>query len=759
MNDDRYENHILNEDLPTDFTVDEILAEFSSDTPDIPQSEKMIADKSKRIVLDAIDESVGEASFSSLDELLDSVVEETAVGRPSKVRGHEKPEDDSDDIMSDLDFSGEDEETGEDAEEVRIYKPRKPGDVKNSPFSGASIDEAQLDDSGSASYAAADFPVEDIPASDIDEVRRASVKEKFLSPVMALMALVAMKLEQSRRGDEQAPTESEEEVPEMQPDRAAKLYGSQSVSLKLRAMVAGCFSVVMAYMSFAFYSKLPLPGAFAESPRAMALMFIVLELSVMIAGLDAFTSGVMNTVRKKIGLESLVSISCILSILDAALIAITGKAGFGLPFCAVSAVSLTFVLIGSYFTCRGFRTSFKVLGSSQNLYTVTSERVVDKKNFALLKSRMESKGFIKHSEQADISEYVFSVLSPFLLAVSVIFALTCSVFHGAASSFFHCLSGMAAVCATFSAAVCFALPFAVTAKRLALTGAAIAGWSGVRDIGKSSHVIITDNDVFPPGTVEVATIRILEGFFSDKVISYTGSVAMASSSGLSGAFAEMIRRNAYSINKVENFEAHDGGGMTAMVGGESVYIGNAGFMNLMGIRIPRKLNTPSSVFTAISGQLVGIFEIGYKPVSSVQNALALLLRSNHEPVFAIRDFNITPVMIKQKFKMPTDKFEFPSYSERYRISSAEPTKGSRVSAVLSREGMGPLVEVSDKGKRLYTASFIGAFLSAACAVIGLVMLFLLFWAGAYDSASVSNILAYMLLWFLPCVVLTWSLGR
>ena len=182
-------------------------------------------------------------------------------------------------------------------------------------------------------------------------------------------------------------------------------------------------------------------------------------------------------------------------------------------------------------------------------------------------------------------------------------------------------------------------------------------------------------------------------------------------------------------------------------------------MNLMGIRLPQKLSTRSSLFTAINGSLVGIFYIEYKPVSSVQDALVLLLHSNLEPIFAIRDFNITPLMIKSKFRMPTDSFKFPAYAERYRISGAQPDHGSRVAAVLAREGMGPLVDVADRGRRLHLGVRAATIISAAGSIFGLVMMFLLCWLGAFDSATVSNVITFMLLWLIPIALIIAGMHR
>ena len=213
------------------------------------------------------------------------------------------------------------------------------------------------------------------------------------------------------------------------------------------------------------------------------------------------------------------------------------------------------------------------------------------------------------------------------------------------------------------------------------------------------------------------------------------------------------------MGRVEHFEPHDGGGMTAMVDGDNVMVGGAAFMNLMGIRLPRKLSTKNSIYTAINGALVGIFAIEYRPTSSVQDALVVLLHSKLEPIFAIRDFNITPSMIKSRFKMPTDGFKFPSYAERYRISGAEPDQDSRVAAVLAREGMGPLVDAADRGRRGRAAVRAATAISAAGSIFGLIIMFLLCWTGAFDSASAGNVITFMLLWLIPLAIVVFGLER
>lgn len=744
MDKENEKNYISNEALPTDFDLEDILAEYK-DMPAGDSKPDSLSDRSMRLVMETLDESLDMGDLEAIGSIVESTVAEHAAAaaetpapEPAEAPVPEKSQE----------SAGETAEMTETERELSEYELRE-----------------LLDSDEKEAYAAADAVQEEAePVSgEKQPADTKAMKERVFNPLLSLMALVAMRYGQIRSAERHKPTrdaDADAEIPEMEPEKAAKFYASQMGSLRLRGRIAVGLCLVMVYLSFAYYSPaLPLLGMLHDNVRALSLVLFIFEIAVIMAGLDVFTGGLMGIVRKRMGAESLIAVSCVLSLLDALLLAVREDSLLGLPFCTVSAVSLTFAIWGSFYTCRGMRTGFRVLKASKNLYTVTGERGITPDSVALLKSRESTYGFVSRSEEADVGEYAYGVMTPFLLIAAVVLGLLAGIVSGHPEAIFHSISILVAVSATFSCTICFALPFATLARRLYQSGAAVAGWSGIRDIGRSRHVVITDSDVFPKGTVQLGGIRILEGAFTDKVISYTASVIAASGSGLAIPFADLVRRNGYSINRVENFEPHDGGGMTAMVNGESVYVGNAGFMNLMGIRVPQKLNTRSSVYTAVNGALVGIFTVEYKATGSVQDALVLLLHSNLEPVFAIRDFNITPMMIKSKFKMPTDSFKFPAYAERFRISGATPDDDSRVAAVIAREGMGPLVEVADRGRRAFMGAQISTAVSVIGSIFGLIMMFLLCASASFDSATVSNVLIFMLLWLIPEAVIVFGLQR
>lgn len=761
MEEKNYKNFIEQGMPEREYSLEEILAEYNTDNYNMSPEAESLSERSKRIVLEAIDDAVGQSSMNSIDDIVEDTVSKEIARTAAEVmkkqkkgksqrRGRQKP----------LKEPSTQESEAPTAEFPAVKSESKAKaespDEEKLRYSVRELEDTNVSDT----YA--EPVVDDYPEPyDIDEdglndepehgagKKKAARKRGALSPMIALLALLTSRHNQRSQADDirATPDEEDADVPEMEPERAAKFYSGQSGFLKLRGKVAAGVCLVMLYITLAFDSFLPLAGAL-RGCTACSLVLLIMLLTVMLCGLDVFTAGLMSLVRGRPNADSLVSISCVMACADALIIGVENTAAFGLPFCTVSAVSMCFSIWGAYFTCEGLRRSFKI-SASKKASAITAENGMSAKSSALIRSERGISGAVRRSETADLTEYVYNMLAPVLIAVAIVLGALASFFHGQSGAFVHCMSVMLAVSAAFSAGICFALPFAINAKKLYAVGAAICGWAGVRDIGRSRNVVIKDSDIFPRDAMEISTIRVLEGATADKVISYTGSVIAASGNGMAAAFTDLLSRNGYSLCKVENFQANDGGGMTAVVNGELVMVGSTGFMNLMGIRVPQKIATRDTVFTAVNGRLVGIFNIDYKVTPAVQDALGLLQRTRREPIFALRDFNFSPTAIENKFHLPADRINFPSFSERFRISGAVIDNTSPVAAVVCRDGMIPITELSERGGKLYLGVVAGTAIAAAAAVIGAVIMFVNCWQGNFVAGSAASALLWMLVSLLP----------
>jgi len=429
----------------------------------------------------------------------------------------------------------------------------------------------------------------------------------------------------------------------------------------------------------------------------------------------------------------------------------------GLPYAAVVSFALATALLGQKSTRNAMKTTLRTAATGSNPYVVTSRPEESGEGFSLLKSRGELEGFVRKTEQIDFSEYAYSMMAPLLLVMSVVFAFLAVLGGGGEMrDVIRYFSAMALVSASFTGLLTYGLPFAMLARKLTKVGTALAGWGGAAEVAAAKGIIITDKDVFPLGTLSLGGVKIFRspGPERERVIAAASSLIIESGVGLSEVFVDIMRKEELHLLPVEDLTCYEGGGLGAKVAGAELLVGSASLMNLTGIRLPQNLSVKNAVFAAIDGELAGVFAINYVPQASVMEALVSLLQTKVKPLFALRDFNITPIMLQNKFHISADKIDFLTYEERYALSVQEPDERARPFAVLHREGLRPLVDVVVGGKRLWTAVVRNTVLSLASSVIGLILLLSFFWAGAAETASAVNLFYYLAAWLVVICLLS-----
>ena len=290
------------------------------------------------------------------------------------------------------------------------------------------------------------------------------------------------------------------------------------------------------------------------------------------------------------------------------------------------------------------------------------------------------------------------------------------------------------------------------------TGCALAGWGGACDMADSDAALITDEDIFPVGTVSLSGIKLFEGTSQKKAILYTASLIIRSDSGLSKVFSELLRSQNMAAREVDDFTCYEGGGIGGVIDGENVLVGSGGFMNLMGIRVPESVNTKNTVFTAVNDELAAVFTINYVPANSVQSALVSILNTRVNMLLAVRDFNVTPDMIQKKFKVSMEGVEYIPVEDSYRVSDAKTAEERGTSAILCREGLAPFSEVITRGRLLKLVTDINTVISIVGSAIGLILMFFLCWTSAFASASAGYAFIFMMALEI-CVLLMSQIAR
>jgi len=523
---------------------------------------------------------------------------------------------------------------------------------------------------------------------------------------------------------------------------AVRKFAASCNSISIRVLPATVITLFMIILTYVYEAGMIVPFGIgysldlAAGTLILCLLFVMMLCAeIIIRGVDFLIKGVPNA-------ESLILFSCVFSLISAAFTMISGAAAM-LPFCAVSAMSLTFAAHGEKINLRAMTDSLKTAVSTSEPYGVQAEYNAEIDKSILKKVYNRTDGFYNNLMQPDITELTYRYATPILLIAALLLTILIVIVRGGVENSIHILSALLAAAAPFSALLTFSVPFATVVKSNRMSGAAIAGWGGADDICYTDGVCITDDDLFPPGMLKLSGVKVYDGASPENTIRYTASLILSSGSGLTGLFAEILKQQGLSAMRVDNFECHESG-IAGLVGGAQVSTGSAAFMNLLGVRVPDDTNMKNAVYTVVNNRLVAMFAVDYKPLPSVQSALISMLKWRLDLYFAMRDFNVTPAMVGQKFKVPFDSFVFIPAKDSYSISDAHSHKIGRMAAVLNREGLNPFAEAITGGRLLRSASFFATILSVISAALGILIMFYMCWTGAFISASPGNLVIFML---------------
>lgn len=538
----------------------------------------------------------------------------------------------------------------------------------------------------------------------------------------------------------------------------AKLAARSSKSLKgtrLRLSLAFLLSALCLYLGL----ELPLPALPAGLPvhtLRLSASAVLLGLTCLLCG-DVVWTGIRTLFTARPGAETLCALSALFTLADTLTMPVLSTREETLPCAAPACFVLAFALWGRRKRLQADRISCRTAAQARQPYLVTRDEGKWSGRPAYCKWSGTQWGFGSQLQMADGVSLLYRVASPVLVLACLLCALLASYGRQRPEQFLWSASSALTAAASCSALLCFSLPYHALAKRLAGLGAALAGWKGVERCGGGS-LILTDADLFPPGTVKLNGIKIFGDFPTEKVVGYASSLIKGSQSSLEKPFSDLMKAQNALYRPVRSLRFFEGG-MTGAIRDQEVLVGTASFMKLMNIPLPQGLNVKSAVFCAIGGELAGIFALRYTLHSSVIPCVSTLTRNRFSPLLATRDPNLIPSLLGEKFRLPVEKMEFPSVDRRLELSDPNQDHDDAIVALLCREGLGPYCETVVGAKRLRAASLFSAAFSVTGGVVGLVLTFYLTSVDAYHSLTPLALLVFLLAWLVPVLVASDWVGR
>lgn len=468
---------------------------------------------------------------------------------------------------------------------------------------------------------------------------------------------------------------------------------------------------------------------------------------------DVLKDGLVQLTNFTPGSSTLALFAAVFTLADGVTMVLTPLRESAVPFFAPCALVLLFQLIGQYCDRASKFQACRTASSVARPYVVTQDPDVLAGKTGFRKWLGLPKGFgsqIRTTSQADER---FQKLTPVLMTACVCLSLLTTVAHHQPKLVLWSLSALFTASATLGASLTLSLPLQILGSKLATLGVALAGWPGIAAAKGCRAALLTDNDLYPPGTVTLANSKPLSNLPMDRVVAYTASAIRASGSGLSYLFDKLLRSEGAKYLPIEKILLQDNG-LIAQTQGQQILVGNSDFMSKQGIALPTGIKYKNTVFCAVDRELIGMFGVRYALHTTIVPSLQSLLGHRIAPVLVTRDFNINPKRMRFSDRLNKDSLTYPDLQRRVTLSGPNQAHGQTIVAILCREGMAPFTLALIAAKRVRRAAGLSSFFVRLSACVGVILTATLSSAGALGAMSAWHMALFLLLWFVPVLLLS-----
>ena len=362
-----------------------------------------------------------------------------------------------------------------------------------------------------------------------------------------------------------------------------------------------------------------------------------------------------------------------------------------------------------------------------------------------------TEGFYRLTEKDDPARLWQNYVLPLALSAAVVLAGVVCFTGGNMDQFPWVLTALVTAAMGVSIPLTGVLPMFYLSRRLGRSGCAAAGYAGARAVSRSNKLILTDDDLFPAGTVTLNGYKVF-GEERSRAVSYAASVAKAAGSGLTPLLERQLAAEGGVHLTVEELRFCEEGGVETTIRGETVLLGSAYFMKKRKVALPREMKLSTGVFLAVDGALTAVFAIKYQPSRNAEWALRTLRRFHITPVLAVRGVNVTPGLIKRKFGVDAKPL-YPDVSTRLALAELARQQGEAPYVVICREGLLPLVEAVAGSRRAVKAVRTSTLLSYFGALAGIALVYYLTSVGNFALLTPLAMVLYQALWLLPTLLL------
>ena len=543
---------------------------------------------------------------------------------------------------------------------------------------------------------------------------------------------------------EAEPEPEEPEEPEPRMDDALREEKRRCNRLR-RGLVLGAFPALLLVVAAVLQELEVLPPAWLDAALLRCAVLGGGLLLTALLCLPVWRTAVQLLRDGRVGCELCAGVAVLADLLCCVCGAVTGST-LSTPYAAAGALLILSCQLGLYLTAETRRAAFHLAELNG-----VPPYVVSVLPAGTCKQRGVLEGFYRMTMRPDPARQWQNYVLPLLLSTAVVLSGVVCFTARPMAEFPWVLAALTGAGVQLSLPLTGALPLYYLSRRLERSGAAAAGYAGARAVARSGRILLTDDDLFPAGTVTLNGYKVY-GEERGRAVAYAASVAKAAGSSLAPLLDRQLTAEGGCPMRVDELHFCEEGGVEAALRGETVLLGSAYFMKKRHIALPRDLRLQTGLFLAVDGVLTAVFAVKYQPSRNAEWALCALRRSRITPVLAVRSSNVTPSLIKRKFGVDA-KVIYPDVSTRLALAQLASQQGEAPNVIVCREGLLPLAESVVGSRRMVRAVRTATVLSYLGALCGVLLAYYLTSVGNFAVLTPLAMVIFLLLWLLPTLLI------
>ena len=440
----------------------------------------------------------------------------------------------------------------------------------------------------------------------------------------------------------------------------------------------------------------------------MKLMVFVQFLAMLMSallGCYQMMDGFADLAKKRFTLNTMLILTFAACFADG----VMGLRDLRVPCCAAFSLHVTMSLWSAYQRRQAEMGQMDTMRKATHLDSIVRAAEYHDGCSGLLRSEGQVEDFMDNYDTLSGPEKVLNIYGLVATLAAIGISITAGVLHNSVSFAVQVLSVSMLVAVPVTAFISMSRPAAILQRRLHKLGTVLCGWQGVKGMSGRALFPVDHEDLFPAGTCKMNGVKFYGQRDPDQVVAYSTALILADGSGLGSLFDQLLNsRNGRHYDAV-NYRAYENGGIGAEVCDEPVLMGSLSFLREMGVEVPEGINVRHAIYTAVDGELCGVFAITYgKANSSAAGISTLCSYRGLRPVLTGCDFMLTESFIKEHFGVNPRRVCFPERAVRQELRSRPLPEAAPALALITTEGLAPFAYAVTGARSLRTASIMGA---------------------------------------------------